>query len=1147
MEDREDRDYPKLYTYESIDQPNEVEQILLVGFKTLSHLMRDKSEMELHNEIQAKASQSIALHHEMVHGLLYSILTLPKLAERHFQILSFTVRDSYAETISKLQNIAQSKEFVRLKDASKLQVVWVVGHLAELRVQGLGSLLPDLIRQIRSGDFSQTNLLFTEGLVEILNKNRKWVEQDRQLVAYSCYFFLRLIKDHVACPALQEKEVKYCLGLLRDKVGPTPTLTLEFEYCAGAGRELVRALHDVARVPEFREFWKVLLNEPARLGPKFEGVGSLLRKPTDRWFYEYRHPPDLTSKLVFLMSEVLSGYHPFYLRLFRKRHLPSPEAHVILPDLIRYICGAYHPSNAILASAVIQRFEVIGCLLKEVRDPVIAADCKLSLFYDWFFFDRNLDSIMNIEPGLLLMANSVDAHPYLSELLIEFLSFANAEYFPGQSELIHKGLDSAMELLLEKGVLRSLEPLYHSPNFSPETKAKLYALFGRFLGGGVPKPIAAPVAEGRPAPFPSPSQFLEYTDDEPIVPNFSPPEATEMAPIQGMAPAPPPPEPTPAARPPLDQAHPSHLQASPAHFQSSQNLPPHQPPQVGPPSLPENFQSNSGSSNQSQPDRGHPSHFQGFAEPFKHDQEPSAQELDASDEEQDERLVVFGDLFKELSAVVYDWTYDNKGILDSILEVAAQHGVEAEVLANKLERIFRRFDNYFIEISAMPQTFLSQLFPPTALKALSNGNEEDLELYDCELGIDFPAISIFETVWRTFFQNARGSLLSLERSPPADRELALLLVKLAAKISPIGPYWLVFTLREFASMHPDRTCPAVDPSCRYALEPPHPFRAYAHLVHLVSAETGAPPPKTVAADLGVLMELEKTAFYSLLPALYRFLPLWCVDNAELIRLAAEGLDSIQFTYTLSRIYCRTLNFMTREGLWDMIAESFNWSPVVQVNFWVFVIAQFGGDQEASEVILRAYLQFSGGEGLEDNSVQGEVIVKLSDILQRVPPSLRLLGALFDGCRRSVSVKRLGAWFVIMLSQWAQQWAPVLHANLGTFLASLHAGDLSALALAIQDEAAFSDDVIQWLKLLHCWCDPNAFPGTPRQHQGSAMLLSDPTTVELLKQLIASYQHRGLDPGDFPFFLWSPEAYDDAPQPEEAAHELHPCRGLSLMD
>ncbi|KAJ9052934.1 Integrator complex subunit 3 [Entomophthora muscae] len=1087
MGDRDEVEHPRMFNLKNIDQPNEIEQILIRGFKTLSHLSRDKSEMELHNEIQAKASQSMELHNELVQGLLYSMLTIPDNAERHFQILSFVVRDSYNEILARLEQITNCQDFLKLEDTCKIQLVWIADHLTELRIQGIQNTLRLLIRQSRSGDFSQCNLLFTEKLLDLLTKNRKWVEQDSSLTALSCYFFLRSIKEHVKYPALQEKEIKLCLELLHNK----------FEFCALVGRELVRALHDVARIPEFKQLWKVLLHEPKTLWPQFEGIYSLLKHRTNPWYFEFRFPPDLTERLYFIMSKVSTTNQRFYFQWFQKLYLSSPAAHVLLPDLVRFICASYHPSNDILAGGIIPRYEVINLLVREIQDPVLASDCKLSLFYDWLFFSRD-NSIMDIEPGLLLMVNSLENNAYMTEVLVEFLAIASMEYCPSLKEHIHKNIESCMELLLEKGVISSLEPHYHNPNLSMDTKNNLLGMFGRFLNVEYPRPAAVPFSHPREAnpPFPGNYEMPVFMDDEEVVPNFSPPETSEITPIQASEPAQ-----SHEERDAYTQHSPqAHYQYEQAHFQNKQ------------------------------PSPVHIQNEQAFPESPHHSPE----------DDDSETRALFGGLFKDLRAAVFNWSYDNKGILDSILEIFVTQGMTAEQLVDKLESIFSRYDNYFLEISSMPHFFLDQLFPRAVyIKALSqNSNEEEMDLYDSEQGIDFPAISLFEKVWQTFFKEVQGSLLCLEKSPPAEREQARLLVKLAARLSSIGPYWLVYTLREFSSLHPDMTCPPIDPTCKYPSESPHPFQAYAHFVHLVSAETGVPPSKTVLSDMSMLMEMEKTAFYSILPSLFRFLPMWCLNNAALIHMAAEGLDAIQFTYTISRIYRKALNIMTYDGLQEIIAESFGWDPSAQVNFWVFVIAQFGGDQTAAEIILRAFVRYSNNEGLEDNSDQGEVIVKLSDILQRVPPTSGLLSAMFVGCHQSVIAKRLGMWFVIMLSQWAQQWSSLLHFNLRKFVTTLVSDDIAALGWENldpdKDSEAYGNDVMQWLKLLHCWCDPNSFPGIPTEQQGITILLSVPNTREMLKQLVSNYQAQGLNPDDFPFFF---QNLDDHPGLATTVYQL----------
>ncbi len=49
------------------------------------------------------------------------------------------------------------------------------------------------------------------------------------------------------------------------------------------------------------------------------------------------------------------------------------------------------------------RWAVLGWLLQIPRTYPGQANARLALLYDWFFFNAATDSIMNIEPGMLLM------------------------------------------------------------------------------------------------------------------------------------------------------------------------------------------------------------------------------------------------------------------------------------------------------------------------------------------------------------------------------------------------------------------------------------------------------------------------------------------------------------------------------------------------------------------------------------------------------------------------------------------------------------------------------------------------------------------------------------------------------------------------
>lgn len=72
--------------------------------------------------------------------------------------------------------------------------------------------------------------------------------------------------------------------------------------------------------------------------------------------------------------------------------------------------------------------------------------------YDWFFFDPKSDYLMNLEPSMLLMYHSIPKYVDITATLVEFL---NNEFtvFPQFKEEIKRGINSAIKIILDKGVV----------------------------------------------------------------------------------------------------------------------------------------------------------------------------------------------------------------------------------------------------------------------------------------------------------------------------------------------------------------------------------------------------------------------------------------------------------------------------------------------------------------------------------------------------------------------------------------------------------------------------------------------------------------------------------------------------------------------
>ncbi|NXM63345.1 INT3 protein, partial [Illadopsis cleaveri] len=210
---------------------------------------------------------------------------------------------------------------------------------------------------------------------------REWVLKSSLLVAMAVYTYLRLIVDHhgtAALQALRQKEVEFCISLLRER----------FMDCFMIGRDLVRLLQNVARIPEFEQLWKDILHNPQVLSSQFTGVLQLLQSRTSRKFLACRLTPDMETKLLFMTSRVT--LHRIPPEFPTESLLNSPRIPPKFPPGSLPNSPQRDPGGISVLS-----WNNLGffCL---PQSNVAASNAKLALFYDWLFFNPEKDSIMNI-------------------------------------------------------------------------------------------------------------------------------------------------------------------------------------------------------------------------------------------------------------------------------------------------------------------------------------------------------------------------------------------------------------------------------------------------------------------------------------------------------------------------------------------------------------------------------------------------------------------------------------------------------------------------------------------------------------------------------------------------------------------------------
>lgn len=442
------------------------------AYNYVQSLVADCSEKEAHDAL----NNAVCKNHEDVSlGLLMSILTEPHNATKGYRDLTLITRDGLTCVLNNLSNLILER-YLKFQDTTRNQLLWLIKEMIRNAVTGVDSVCWNLMRYASGGDISPKNIILVESLLDIYIEHRAWLDKFPVLICMVVYTYLRLIEDHniPQLMHLRQKEVNFVIALIRERFADVLSL----------GRDLVRLLQNVARIPEFNQLWQEILTNPKNLCPTFTNVLTLLQTRTSRRYLQSRLTPDMERKLVFLTSQVRFGHHKKYQEWFQRQYLATPESQSLRSDMIRFIVGVIHPTNELLCSDIIPRWAVIGWLLTTCTSNVAASNAKLALFYDWLFYDPEKDNIMNIEPAILVMHNSMRSHPAVTATLLDFLCRIIPNFHPAYADKVRQGIFNSLQQIIEKRVLPNLQPLFDSPKLDRELRTTVRETFKEFCSNG---------------------------------------------------------------------------------------------------------------------------------------------------------------------------------------------------------------------------------------------------------------------------------------------------------------------------------------------------------------------------------------------------------------------------------------------------------------------------------------------------------------------------------------------------------------------------------------------------------------------------------------------------------------------------------------
>ena len=267
-------------------------------YNQLINLTSGKSPKEAFDALTSVVGKDSRAHDDICLGLVVGILSTQEdqIALKHFRDLMLICRDGLANVLSHLTLLVLEK-YPKLHPGSKQQLLWLSRELVKNNVVGMDSVIWNMMRQIAGGDLTRNNLWLADSLLDILIDHRPWLEKFSFLVASVVYTYTRLIEDHFQpqLEKLRDKEVRFVVSLVRDR----------FSDVMGIGRDFVRVLQNVARVPEIEAVWRDLAVNPRTLCSTLTGgIPQLMEIRTSRRYLQLRVTPEMEKKLVFLTSQV---------------------------------------------------------------------------------------------------------------------------------------------------------------------------------------------------------------------------------------------------------------------------------------------------------------------------------------------------------------------------------------------------------------------------------------------------------------------------------------------------------------------------------------------------------------------------------------------------------------------------------------------------------------------------------------------------------------------------------------------------------------------------------------------------------------------------------------------------------------------------
>jgi len=399
-------------------------------YEALISLFGDGPDPKLASILDNKASKSPRDHGAVVSGLFCGFLSHSKpkrdAAFSLESLLRVSQRNNHETLGAELVRLTDNSDrFDLMHPVSRRKILEVTGgaikhpgahrHRFKDLILSLARQMVGVCFRTKSGEKGDVDAPWVQdfGLrfIAMLDGNLDWVKKcGEELVSGLIYNLLGMIYEHKSQPKLRnwmEAETKLCVRLMQGSEALWPSM----------GRDFVRALQRVKQLPGLAEIWRAL-NEA-------EGGKTLTRtlaKPTSSKLLTNRLAPAMIKDMMYMFTRIKMGQQGSRQKHFSKKFFKTDASDLLRPDITRYICGAYHPSNRVLASQLLTRWAQLGWLYATAHTPHARRSIMEAVLWDLFYFNPRVDTIMNIEPAALLLTRSVPKYPNVSAEILHLLN-----------------------------------------------------------------------------------------------------------------------------------------------------------------------------------------------------------------------------------------------------------------------------------------------------------------------------------------------------------------------------------------------------------------------------------------------------------------------------------------------------------------------------------------------------------------------------------------------------------------------------------------------------------------------------------------------------------------------------------------------------